>query len=540
MDNMALPKGLLIRANGYYFQARISKQYLSHYPKATLYEKLLTDNRKDAIRLVHARWAKLHEEFERIDSTGNKSKTSITLEVMQAIVDTMVHSKIAEDGAMRSRGYHADPTYKARALSKLSSDEQAVKDAISQGNYKDIEDSAQRWLRGHGYSLDIGSSEYRAFLELFSEGLAKVNKAIREREIGNVVTEPVLPPVILSQSTNNLEETDWDSLDKLREYWLLQPAKSSGGKKSRTAEAEATTIIKKFRAMVGDLKPSEVTRSHVADLKDKMLEAGSSPATINKGRGILAAIFSNAVINGKLDKNPFYGMEKLVIPQKEVESPYTIEELQTIFSSPVFTKGFRPKNLEGDAIYWMPLLSLYSGARLNELGQIYIEDISNEDGIDFYMIKPDVKTGRTVKDGKRRRVPIHPDLIKMGFLGYVANIKSTGNLQLFPELMITSKDRKIADNWADGWSSYVRKDLGITKIPQPFHAFRHSFVEHGRRSRIDAEHRRLIEGHAVTTVEMKAYGHSLYPLEPLYDELKKLTYKGLDLSHLYITSNELP
>ena len=40
---MALPKGLLIRANGYYFQARIPKQYHPHYPKATIYEKLPTD-----------------------------------------------------------------------------------------------------------------------------------------------------------------------------------------------------------------------------------------------------------------------------------------------------------------------------------------------------------------------------------------------------------------------------------------------------------------------------------------------------------------
>ena len=116
MDNMALPKGLLIRANGYYFQARISKQYLSHYPKPTIYEKLLTDNRKDAIRLVHARWAKLHEEFQRIDSTNSIANTSISIEEMQHIVDKMVHSKIAGGGSMRSHGYHQDVTYKTSVM----------------------------------------------------------------------------------------------------------------------------------------------------------------------------------------------------------------------------------------------------------------------------------------------------------------------------------------------------------------------------------------------------------------------------------------
>lgn len=65
---------------------------------------------------------------------------------------------------------------------------------------------------------------------------------------------------------------------------MLQPTKSSIGKKSRTAIAEANTIIKKFKLYVGDLKPDEVKVEHMVQLKDKMLESGSSPATINKGR----------------------------------------------------------------------------------------------------------------------------------------------------------------------------------------------------------------------------------------------------------------
>jgi len=42
-------QGLLDRSNGYYFQARIPKQYLSQYPKQVIREKLLAANRKEAI-----------------------------------------------------------------------------------------------------------------------------------------------------------------------------------------------------------------------------------------------------------------------------------------------------------------------------------------------------------------------------------------------------------------------------------------------------------------------------------------------------------
>ena len=530
MNSMST-QGLLERSNGYYFQARVPKQYLSHYPKQIIREKLPTENRKEAIAIVRKKWAELQEQFDRIDLTNSKIKTTISPYEIEHLIKLAVHSRLTADNEIRAEG--VDDFMFDKLEEWINEADASEKLAVSRGQLTPLAiEIANDWLAAHEYDISQDSKEFRDFALLFTKGQIKATKASKLRQQGIPNETPSAPPPLNNQvDTSNPE---WDSLDKLREYWLSQPAKSGNAKKSRTAEAEAITIIKKFKKLVGNLKPSEITRSHVADLKDKMLAEGSAPATINKGRGILAAIFSTAESNGKLDKNPFLGMTKLSIPEKEAESPYTILELQTIFNSPVFTQGYRPKKLSGESTYWLPLLSLYSGARLNELGQLYSDDIGNNDGIDYYLIKPDLATGRTVKDNKKRRVPIHPDLIKMGFLEYVAKIKSEGHLQLFPELKITSDDRKIADNWAEGWRDYVREELGFIKIPQPFHAFRHSFIEHGRRSKMDSELRRLIEGHAVNTVEMKAYGGKMYPLEPLSEELKKLKFKGLDLSHLFI------
>jgi len=319
-----------------------------------------------------------------------------------------------------------------------------------------------------------------------------------------------------------------DTFEALKDYWATQSPKS------RTALAEANTIIKKFRKLVGKFRPSEVMKEHIVLLKDKMLKAGTAPATINKGRGILAAMFSTAVANSKLASNPCEGMKKLAVPEAEEESPYTIAELQLIFNSPVFKDGYRPSQGKGEAAFWLPLLGLYTGCRLNEGAQLFTEDVSSEHGIPYFVIKPDSATGRSVKDGKRRRVPIHPDLVHMGFLEYVDKMKQEGHVQLFPELKVTRAQGKLGDKWRDWWSSYIRDELGITRIPQPFHSFRHTFVEHGRISKMDNELRRIIEGHAVNSVDMKHYGNSLYPIEPLYEEIVKMKFKGLDLSHLFI------
>lgn len=106
---MALPKGLLIRPNGFYFPARIPKQYLSHYPKAIIYEKLVVDklpvdNRQEAIKLVHERWAQLHQEFALIDSTGSLFKSIPLAHEADNLIAKALHSRMLADEELRAEG----------------------------------------------------------------------------------------------------------------------------------------------------------------------------------------------------------------------------------------------------------------------------------------------------------------------------------------------------------------------------------------------------------------------------------------------------
>jgi integrase len=477
---------------------------------------------------------RLDNEFERFRNNLTATPIdSISRETIKKLTDAWKAHILEEDEEVRILGL-SDRDYRKIGES-LGIVEAGGKVAFAKGDTSLIEFEMEDFCESHGFNIVKGSDAYIQLAYGFLRASVDANNQLLLRHQGEIIETPEAP--ILSPTTAQPKNT-MDSLDKLKEYWLLQPAKSSGGKKSRTSIAEANTIIKKFKSMVGDLKPSEITRSHVSDLKDKMLEDSSSPATINKGRGILAAIFSTAEKNGKLAINPCLGMEKLSVPRGDIERPYNLEELKIIFNSPIYTKSERPKRFQGESAYWIPLLALYSGARLNELGQIFTEDVGIEDDINYYMIKPDASTGRSVKDSKRRRVPIHPDLIKMGFLDYVSKIKSEGHLQLFSELKVTRTDGKLADKWGSWWCNYVREDLSITRIPQPMHGFRHTFIAHCRRCKVDSEHRRIIEGHVPNSIDMKSYDTGGFPLEPLHDELRKLTYKGLDLSHLYISSNK--
>ena len=57
--------------------------------------------------------------------------------------------------------------------------------------------------------------------------------------------------------------------------------------------------------------------------------------------------------------------------------PFDQADLQAIFSSPVSTEGARPKPGRGEAAYWLQPLALFSGARMEELGQLRPSDIQN-------------------------------------------------------------------------------------------------------------------------------------------------------------------
>jgi len=106
MDNkMPIITGLLRKANSYYFQARIPKDCLAHYPRPLiLREKLQAPDLKTAKALVAQRWASLHEEFARIRVTGSRAKTVISLRDTQEIIAKALHSRLQADEELRSFG----------------------------------------------------------------------------------------------------------------------------------------------------------------------------------------------------------------------------------------------------------------------------------------------------------------------------------------------------------------------------------------------------------------------------------------------------
>ncbi|WP_029148724.1 site-specific integrase [Methylophilus sp. 5] len=514
---------MINRKGVFYFRRRVPEDLLPHYAPQTEFKfSLKTRDYAEADRLQRIESVKLDEEFARIRKGQTAPELhTISQDVIKSLSDLWIAHVLEEDEEWRMDGL-SESEYDKLSES-LEIVETGGKAALARGNTSLIEFEMEDFCESQGFKIAKGSEAHRQLCYAFLRASVQANQQQTLRHQGEVIDTPVAPKVAPpAQPVPHEAET----FEALRDYWFMQSSKS------QSALRIANTAIKKFRDMVGDFKPSDVTKVNAIAFKDALLSKGAAPATINKDMGILKAIFSTAEANSKLPSNPFKGGKDLPIPEKEVESPYTLEELKLIFNSPVFKDGYRPKQCMGEAAFWLPLIGLYTGCRLNEGAQLFTEDVSEQEGIPYFLIKPDAATGRSVKDGKKRRVPIHPDLVKMGLLDYVAKMKQQGHVQLFPELKVTRVNGKLGDNWGRWWCSYVRKDLGISRIPQPFHGLRHTFVEYGRTSSMSEYHREIIEGHTPANVAFRSYGGKLYPLKPLYEEIVKLEFKGLDLSHL--------
>jgi len=142
----------------------------------------------------------------------------------------------------------------------------------------------------------------------------------------------------------------------------------------------ANRVILRFYQHIGRFPISAITRRHVVEFKDRLLESGQTPVNTDKQLTILGTLLNYAADNLLAEPNIAKGIKVGERKNaKAVRVPFDVPALNAIFSSPVYSEGARPQGCGGDAAYWMPLLALFTGARLEEMAQLRPEDIYEDE-----------------------------------------------------------------------------------------------------------------------------------------------------------------
>ena len=274
-----------------------------------------------------------------------------------------------------------------------------------------------------------------------------------------------------------------------------------------------------------------------------------SPVTQQQYLAALRDVLDLAVKKRLVPANPAEGLKPIkrdTVAASEKRKPFTLDQIKQFFHSKFYSDCAKhPVPFAHDKSgwrFWLPLICLFTGMRPNEAAQMHLDDLKSTSQGTWYLDimatgdEDDSESSRSTKTLKtatsRRKIPVHPELIKIGFLQFVdARKKTASGPRMFPDL----KPDKYGNH-----ASYALKRFRDIYLPsaikieprQSFYSFRHSWRDALRR--IDAQPATLQALGAWSQGKLTSddYGDKSDP-DYQVTFMKEITFPGLDLSSLY-------
>jgi integrase len=446
------------------------------------------------------------------------------------------------------------PAMLAEHRAQLTEDLQSMREYLALGNIAAAEEHISEALDAFSIDLDRKSNAYP---KLGIEVLRAYVRALQDIEKRNA-GEPVPTPAAVAAPNVAASGTLLEAF----EGWKKERDRPEGTLR------EYGRAIDLFIQLHGNLPILEMKRSHARTFREalqlvprsrkgpllraslpELSEYGRahsaiqkvSPGTVNKQLGAVQAVAGWGRHNGLVAEdapwsNPFEEM-RLEEEQSQRE-PFDARDLQTIFDAPLFTERKLPVGAKGDAGIWLPLLALFAGARQAEYAGLRVSDVREDEdtNVPLMWFIRDTKAGRRLKTQQSERVvPVHPQLVSLGFLKYVAARRKEGEQAwLFPTVAPNQKGSLRA--WSKWWSRHLRKHVGIKDRNKVYHSFRHGFQDALRQATPDEELRDALAGRSSGKSVSRTYGAKgmlrRWGVKALKNAIDKIEFPGLDVSRV--------
>lgn len=279
-----------------------------------------------------------------------------------------------------------------------------------------------------------------------------------------------------------------------------------------------------FAGYFQDLDINRYTPEEAVSYKNRLLGENYSGSQINARCSFLRSLFDYAINNNLyFTENPF---DKIRISsksklKKQVRSykAFTTDDLKVIFDEPVY-RGY----LKKADYFWLPFLSLYSGARLEELASLTLDQIYQYEGV--WII--DIQHAVAKNKNSIRKIPLHKTILESRFLEFVDYVKAKKEPRLFPYL----KGGKggYGKNTSRAFGKYLDKVVKITDDRKVFHSLRTTFINSMTNLNCHPALLMAIVGHYeqarvdFSSPHFKNYQEKKKPIEILKELIDKLEY----------------
>jgi len=259
----------------------------------------------------------------------------------------------------------------------------------------------------------------------------------------------------------------------------------------------------------------------------KLKQVIISTSTANKYLGYITSFFKWCEVEGYVSKSVATGL-KIKEDKSKTDSrvPYSLSDLHKIFlESPIYTTELQKSLLNVPERFYIPYIALYQGMRINEISQLYVDDIYKRDGVYCIDINRKTKDKRLKNNASIRVIPIHQKLIDLGLINHVVKQRANGEIRLWSNLKLGLEG--YGTNFRKWYGTYNRKY--VTKdSTKTFHSFRHSFTDTLKKislnESIDHQALKYLLGHSFRDdITMDVYSHG-YHMSELKMVLDKLNY----------------
>lgn len=496
-----MPSGLLRRDGRYSIRRRVPSDLIAAYGRKVIVKALGTSDYQEARDRRDEQWAALTLEFKakRAELAGNEDgpAVSVPVQAKRSLTPTLDIGRAARRVEDERRDAFAAGTLADWFVQREQ--EVAQHEAVLRG-------ATPAWLPFYDHEIRLGA--LRAVLEGKWRPARPVPDSLGPEAPKGAAAQP---------------------LSAIVDKWAREQ-----GPRSKTLR-KAHAIVAEFDALTEGAPIGAVTADHIQAYKERLVASGVAPATGNNKLNLLRAVIRFALASRIIKTDPCDGIS--IKPGKgraKARIAYERDHLAALFSSAVWSADERPVAGKGEAAYWLPLMALYSGARLEELGQMRLSDIGPETYLaaddseavaTVFRIVEDEADGLTVKNaGSIRRVPVHPELIRLGFLRYVEGLREQGEKWLFPNLD-PDRDGTRTAAWSKWFGRWLRTKAKITDKRVTFHSFRHSFKHYARQVGIAPDVQNEITGHDTGDIA-DDYGGLSYPLHPLVEAMDRYRVPG--------------
>lgn len=396
-----------------------------------------------------------------------------------------------------------------------------------------VEPLARKAAEELGLDVDWASESGRATLveclKAYRAGLQEVQR----RDAGDIVDTPeppTLPPVAHEQAQTAPAKAEghtiWDAFNAWRDDKPGRPEKSIQTYRAAAAKFDAIFPGRTLES----LTPTDGRTLVTALLKEAQEKGGNAINTASTVRSRIKTMLAIAEHDGWITKNPLSG--RTIDRAQTSREPFTAPDLVKLFDDPLFHAYSLPTDRKAglDAAYWLPLLGLFTGARITELAQLHTDDLSETEAEGLVLsIQADSEKGQSVKTAQSvRRLPVHSELVRLGFRDYWQAIASHGPGPLFPAIIPDGLNN--AGGNPSKWFGAFKKQKGFGRS-KTFHSLRHTVHTRLLAIGVPEAHAEAIAGRSGHSEGRRTYLH-LSPSD-LRPHLERLAYPGLSLPRVF-------